>query len=87
MFFADNHLCLFNPAVTLAIALIGGVTWARSGLIFISQVLGSMAAAGVVQALFPGPMAVSTTLNDSTSVARGLCTSMLPYVTYIRTAC
>ena len=65
---------LFNPAVTLGMALIGAVTWPRAGLVFISQVLGSMAASGVVSALFPGPMAVSTTLSSGTSVARGLCT-------------
>jgi len=67
---------LFNPAVTLGMGLIGAVTWARAGLIFISQILGSMAASGVVQALFPGPMAVSTTLSSGTTVARGLFIEM-----------
>lgn len=40
----DNLLLLglFNPAVTLGMALIGAVTWTRAGLIFIAQILGSM---------------------------------------------
>ncbi|EME38831.1 hypothetical protein DOTSEDRAFT_48331 [Dothistroma septosporum NZE10] len=57
-------------------ALIGGVTWTRAGLVFIAQLLGSMAAAGIVQALFPGPMAVSTTLGGDTSIVRGLFIEM-----------
>ena len=64
---------LFNPAVTLGMALIGAVGWIRAGLVFISQLLASMAAAGVVQACFPGPMNVSTTLGGGTSVVQGLC--------------
>jgi aquaporin related protein len=59
--------------VTLALALIGGVTWIRAGLAVVAELLGSMCAAGVVAALFPGPMGVSTTLSSDTSVARGLC--------------
>lgn len=64
---------LFNPAVTLGMALIGAVGWTRAGLVFISQILASMTAAGVVLATFPGPMNVSTTLGGGTSVAQGLC--------------
>ncbi|KAK4495449.1 hypothetical protein PRZ48_013780 [Zasmidium cellare] len=67
---------LFNPAVTLGMALIGAVGWLRALLVFIAQILGSMAASGVVSALFPGPMAVSTTLSSGTSVARGLFIEM-----------
>lgn len=53
--------------------MIGGLTWTRAGLVFISEMIAGMCAAGVVAALFPGPMAVSTTLSAQTSVARGLC--------------
>jgi aquaporin related protein len=63
---------LFNPAVTLGMALIGAVGWTRAGLVFISQIIGSIAAAGVVQATFPGPMNVSTTLGGGTSIVQGL---------------
>lgn len=62
--------------VTLGMCLIGAVGWFRGLLVFISQILGSMASAGVVSALFPGPMNVSTTLGDSTSIARGLFIEM-----------
>ena len=56
--------------------LIGAVSWTRGGLVFISQILGSMASSGVVQALFPGPMNVSTTLGGGTSIARGVFIEM-----------
>lgn len=64
---------LFNPAVTLALALIGAISWVRAGLVFIAEMLGAMASAGIVAAMFPGTLAVSTTLHPGTSVARGLC--------------
>lgn len=67
---------LFNPAVTLGLCLIGGVPWARGGLVFIAQMLGAMASAGVVKALFPGPLAVTTSLGGSTSKAQGLFIEM-----------
>ena len=62
--------------MTLALALIGGITWLRAGVALLAEMLASMAAAGVVQAIFPGPMAVSTTLSDETSITRGLFIEM-----------
>ena len=56
--------------------LIGAVKWVRGGLVFISQMVGSMCAAGIVSALFPGPLNVSTTLGGGTSIARGLFIEM-----------
>ncbi|KAF2724672.1 aquaporin-like protein [Polychaeton citri CBS 116435] len=67
---------LFNPAVTLGMALIGAVGWVRAGLVFIAQILGSMCSAAVVDALFPGPLNVSTTLGGGTSIVRGLFIEM-----------
>jgi len=67
---------LFNPAVTLGMALIGAIGWIRGSLVFLAQILGSMAAAGVVLATFPGPMNVSTTLGGGTSVVQGLFIEM-----------
>lgn len=71
--------------------LIGAVNWLRGGLVFISQLLGSMAASGVVSALFPGPMNVSTTLGAGTSIVRGLfiemfLTSMLVFTIFMLAA-
>jgi len=67
---------LFNPAVTLGMALIGSVGWIRAVLIFISQILGSLAASGVVDGLFPGELSVSTTLGGGTTVVQGLFIEM-----------
>ena len=53
--------------------MIGAITWIRAGLVFIAEILGSMCSAAVVSALFPGPLAVTTSLNGTTSVARGFC--------------
>ena len=64
---------MFNPAVTLALALVGAITWTRAGLVFIAEMLAGMASAGVVAAMFPGSLAVSTTLGGRTSLAQGVC--------------
>lgn len=68
-----DNLQLFNPAVTLGMALVGAIGWLRAGLLFVAQMLGSMSAAAVVSALYPGPLDVATRLGAKTSVARGLC--------------
>jgi len=44
--------------------------------VFISQILGSMASAAVVSALFPGPLNVSTTLGGGSSIVQGLFIEM-----------
>lgn len=53
--------------------LIGALTYTRAILLFIAQILGGIAAAGVVSGLFAGPLNVTTSINGSTSVTRGLC--------------
>lgn len=83
---------LFNPAVsgsgyeedqvtdciqvTLGLCLIGAVPFLRGLLVFIAQMLGAMASAGVVKALFPGPLAVTTSLSGGTNKAQGLFIEM-----------
>ena len=64
---------LFNPAVTLGLALVGAITWTRAGLNIISEMLAGICAAAVVAALLPGPLAVQTTLGGGTTLARGVC--------------
>lgn len=56
--------------------LIGAVTWVRGILIIIAQIVGAIASAGVVSALFPGPLGVRTTLSADTSIVRGLFIEM-----------
>jgi glycerol uptake facilitator-like aquaporin len=64
---------MFNPAVTLACVLVGGLPVLRAAVVVVAQFLGGIAAAGVVSGLFPGDMAVDTGLGTSgTSVVQGL---------------
>ncbi len=63
--------------MTLGLCLIGAVPFLRGGLVFIAQMLGAMAAAGIVKGLFPGPLAVSTSLSGGTSKTQGLFIEMV----------
>ncbi|KAK3331468.1 aquaporin-like protein [Apodospora peruviana] len=77
---------LFNPCVsllssplwcvTMALYLVGGLPGIRSCLVVVAQLLAGIAAAGVVAALFPGPMLVNTTLGGGASVVQGLFIEM-----------
>lgn len=67
---------LFNPSVTLALFLVGGLPAMRSGLIFLAQIAGGICAAAVVSCLFPGPLSVETTLGGGTSISQGLFIEM-----------
>jgi aquaporin related protein len=57
-------------------ALIGAIGWLKAGALIVSQVFAGIAAAAVVAGLFPGPLAVRTTLETNTSVVRGLFIEM-----------
>ena len=48
----------------------------RGLIVVTAQIIGAIAASGVVSALFPGPFAVRTTLGPGTSIARGLFIEM-----------
>jgi aquaporin rerated protein, other eukaryote len=61
-----------NPAVSLALAARGAVSWPRAAVVVPAQLLGGVAAAGVVAALLPGPLRVATRLGAGVSVAQGL---------------
>ncbi|KAG9000272.1 hypothetical protein FRB94_005587 [Tulasnella sp. JGI-2019a] len=67
---------LFNPAVSLAMALVGALTPLRALLLSISQILGGITGAVIIQALLPGTLNVRTTLSAETSIARGLFIEM-----------
>lgn len=64
------------PQVTLALALVGGLPAIRSAVVVVSQLLAGIAAAGIVSALFPGPLTVNTTLGGGASTAQGLFIEM-----------
>ncbi|KAB8356559.1 hypothetical protein FH972_024141 [Carpinus fangiana] len=63
---------MFNPAVSLGLAMVGGITWKRMLVAWSAQIVGSIAAAALVSGLFPGSLGVNTTLSSGTSVVRGL---------------
>ena len=63
--------------VTLALCLVGAVPLFRGVLVSIAQLLGAMASAGVVKTLFPGPLAVTTSLSGGTNKAQGLFIEMV----------
>ncbi|KAJ5469317.1 Aquaporin-1 [Penicillium diatomitis] len=67
---------LFNPAVTLALCVVGGMPIARGLYVFPAQLLGGIAAAGVVSCLFPGPLNVTTRLGGGASISQGLFIEM-----------
>ncbi|KAL4747822.1 hypothetical protein BDW72DRAFT_206165 [Aspergillus terricola var. indicus] len=67
---------LFNPAVTLALCLVGGMPAYRGLFVFAAQIVGGIAAAGVVSALFPGDLNVSTRLGGGASISQGLFIEM-----------
>ncbi|KAF2261436.1 aquaporin-like protein [Lojkania enalia] len=67
---------LFNPAVTLGLYLVGVLTPIRAVLCFFAQMIAGMCAAGIVDAILPGPLNVSTTLGYGTSIARGVFLEM-----------
>jgi len=62
---------LFNPAVSLALALAQVITPLRAVLLSVSQILGGMTAAALIQCLIPGPLRVSTRLGGGISVVQG----------------
>lgn len=67
---------LFNPAVTLGLCVVGAMPYIRGILITISQIIGGIAAAGIVAVLFPGPLNVQTSLGGGTSIVQGLFIEM-----------
>jgi aquaporin related protein len=68
---ADNYL-----QVTLGLYLIGAVKPIRACFCFLSQMLGGMAAAGVVSAILPGPLKVATRLGDGVTPTMGVFLEM-----------
>ena len=68
---------LFNPAVVLGMVASGSLPWMRGLFLLPAQIVGSIVGAALVQAMFPGDVASTlTVLNSSVSVARGLFIEM-----------
>jgi len=67
---------LFNPAVSLAMMIVGALPYVRGLLIIMAQILGGIAASAAVWGLQPGELNVRTELGDGVSVVRGLFLEM-----------
>ncbi len=80
LFDADHGM---EIKVTLGLVLIGAVPPMRGLLVFPCQVLAGIAAAGVVSALFPGPLLVNVSLGAGTSVVQGLFIEMLLTIQFL----
>jgi len=76
---------LFNPAVTLGFVLIGAMPVVKAALLMISQILGGIAAAGVVSAILPGDLLLDTTLGGGISTAQGFFLEMFLTIELILT--
>ena len=63
--------------MTVGMVLIGAISWVRGVLLFIIQLCGGIAAAGLVKVLFHGELNVSTTLSAGTTIAQGVIIEML----------
>lgn len=64
---------LFNPAVAMALAIVGVIGPVRAIVVTIAELVGGIAAAYAVSGLFPGALDVTTHLNATTGSARGVC--------------
>ena len=62
---------LFNPAISLAMALVKIITPIRAALLVVAQVLGGITAAALVNALLPGSLYVRTRLGGDISTVQG----------------
>ena len=62
--------------VTLGMVITGTLPVVRGLLLFPAQLLGGMVSAALVACMFPGPLAVQTTLTNGTSIAQGLFIEM-----------
>ncbi|KAF2162847.1 hypothetical protein M409DRAFT_26703 [Zasmidium cellare ATCC 36951] len=63
---------LFNPAVTVAMVMVKGVSVVRGVLLIGAQLVGAIFSSFIVSVLFPTTFNVRTTLSPDTSVARGV---------------
>lgn len=56
--------------------LVGAVPWLRGALVIVTQIIGGIAAAGIVDLLFPGDILFRTELGGGTQPVQGLFIEM-----------
>jgi aquaporin rerated protein, other eukaryote len=59
--------------------VVGAVGYPRGCLVIIAQILGGIAASGIVKVMLPGPLNVRTELGGGTSVVQGLFIEVSPW--------
>ena len=79
---AKVDICFLKPLlilkqVTVGMVLIGAISIVRGVLLFVIQIVAGIVAAYIVQALFQGQLAVSTTLGGGTTRAQGVIIEMI----------
>ena len=62
---------IFNPAVSLALVIVGAITPLRGFLTFVAQLLGGICAAAIIAGLMPGPLDCATRLGGGVNIAQG----------------
>lgn len=67
---------MFNPAVTLALVLGNNMPIPRALFCILAQILGGIAAAGVAEGLFPGPLNAQTTVEHGMTNVEGMFLEM-----------
>ncbi|TLD23866.1 hypothetical protein PspLS_06805 [Pyricularia sp. CBS 133598] len=66
----------FNPAVSVALCLVGAIPPLRAGFCIVGQILGGIIAAAAVEGLYPTLLNVETTLGPGVSPAQGVFIEM-----------
>lgn len=56
----------------MALLLTGAIGFVRALFLFVAQILGAIAASGLIIGLFPAPANVRTTLSKGLSIPKGL---------------
>ncbi|KAG8936921.1 Aquaporin-4 [Tulasnella sp. 418] len=67
---------IFNPAVSTALLLVGAIGPVRWALCCAAQLIGAIAASGVLLALLPGPLAVNTSPGPGVNTAQAVFIEM-----------
>jgi aquaporin related protein len=68
---------LFNPAISLALALVKIITPLRAALLVVAQILGGISAAALVNVLLPESLFVRTQLGGGISTVQGIISQNL----------
>lgn len=60
----------------MGMCIVGALPYFRGLLLILAQIIGGIAAAAIVSALFPGPITFRTSLGGGTSIVQGLFIEM-----------